>query len=527
MRPFAIESDIYRMSLAQTKNANPLKLCVLGFFMVLMTIDILILAMDASLAPDDVTSKSILAYISVPEQAKFTSTLDFDFENRFRILVAFRSDLAYSPLEPKYRLKIDFDVTSSGANEASMAKIRMSIVISTIKNPKTQSFRGLAYLSDDGKTYEIKDQLDPVSIKLNHERFITGAHDSTLKPLSIELQRILRFLHGHFRRYCYNITGHDKINRFFSIQNTFRVVPQLNTVQNKRSEIFCADFSSLFTNLPHNVVKEKLYYLIDLMFKNAGSEYIVVQGTNVRYDRNNSSTSGRSYHKNDLKGIIEFILRNSFAYYGGNLYQQHKGIPQGNNASPQIADLTLAVMEYQYIRNNIQSGHPLSFSLNRTFRYIDDLFHISDKKDEFIRITTDMYHHSLTLEQTNTGPKESAFLDMSIKVTNTGAVQTSLYNKTDDYSFSVVRYPHYESNIPISMGLNTLHGEIIRIFRNCSLFEHFLERTRQLARYFLQIQYPKEILCSRLYSTLNKTLAISLKYVVCNNDICMHIIEKL
>ncbi|KAF8365373.1 hypothetical protein PRIPAC_83202 [Pristionchus pacificus] len=91
-------------------------------------------------------------------------------------------------------------------------------------------------------------------------------------------------------------------------------------------------------------------------------------------------------------------------------------------------------------------------------------------------------------------------------------VQTSLYNKTDDYSFSVVRYPHYESNIPISMGLNTLHGEIIRIFRNCSLFEHFLERTRQLARYFLQIQYPKEILCSRLYSTLNKTPAISLKY---------------
>uniref|UniRef100_A0A8R1UTH5 Reverse transcriptase domain-containing protein n=1 Tax=Pristionchus pacificus TaxID=54126 RepID=A0A8R1UTH5_PRIPA len=384
--------------------------------------------------------------------------------------------------------------------------------------------------SNDGKTYEIKDQLDPVSIKLNHEkftrsfgiavqtegnlpkiygipkmhknpikfRFITGAHDSTLKPLSIELQKILRFLH---------------------------VVQQLNTVQNKRSEIFCADFSSLFTNLPHNVVKEKLYYLIDLMFKNAGSEYIMVQGTNVRYDRNNSSTSGRSYHKNDLKGIIEFILRNSFAYYGGNLYQQQKGIPQGNNASPQIADLTLAVMEYQYISNNIRSGHPLSFSLNRTFRYIDDLFHISDKKDEFVRITTDMYHHSLTLEQTNTDPKD--ILDMSIKVTITGTVQTSLYNKTDDYSFSVVRYPHYESNIPISMGLNTLHGEIIRIFRNCSLFEHFLERTRQLARYFLQIQYPKEILCSRLYSTLNKTPAISLKYAVYNNDICMHIIEKL
>uniref|UniRef100_A0A8R1U5W9 Reverse transcriptase domain-containing protein n=1 Tax=Pristionchus pacificus TaxID=54126 RepID=A0A8R1U5W9_PRIPA len=317
--------------------------------------------------------------------------------------------------------------------------------------------------STDGKTYEIKDQLDPVNVKLNHEKFT-------------------------------------------------RSFGQLSTVQNKNSKIFCADFSSLFTNLPHDVVKEKMYYLFDLMFKNAGSEYIVVQGTNVRYDRNNSNASGRSYHKNDLKGIVDFILRNSFAYYGGKLYQQRKGIPQGNNASPQIADLTLAVMEYQYIRNNIRIGHTLSFSLNRTFRYIDDLFHISDKTDEFMRITTDMYHHSLTLEQTNTSPKESAFLDMSVAVTNSGTVRTSLYNKTDDYSFSVVRYPHYESNIPISMGLNTLHGEIIRIFRNCSLFEHFLERTRQLAHYFLQIKYPKEILYSRLYSTLNRTPAIALKY---------------
>ncbi|GMT02233.1 hypothetical protein PENTCL1PPCAC_24407, partial [Pristionchus entomophagus] len=234
--------------------------------------------------------------------------------------------------------------------------------------------------------------------------FITGAHDSTLKPLSVELQTIL------------SITSHDKINRFFSIQNTFKVVQQLSTVNNPDCKIFCADFSSLFTNLPHDVVKEKLFTLFDLL-----------------YDRNNSSIAGRSYHKNDLKLIVDFILQNSFAYYGGRLYQQNKGIPQGNNASPQIADLTLAVMEFLYIRNNIRIGHPLSFSLNRTFRYIDDLFHISDRGDEFVRLTLDMYHHSLTLEQTNSEPTEAAFLDLSISVTHSGHIQTSLYNKTDDY----------------------------------------------------------------------------------------------
>ncbi|GMR50784.1 hypothetical protein PMAYCL1PPCAC_20980, partial [Pristionchus mayeri] len=187
--------------------------------------------------------------------------------------------------------------------------------------------------NDGERTYELKPQICPTVIRSNHERFtrsfgiipqtegnlpkiygipkmhknpikfrfITGAHDSTLKPLSIELQKILKFLHGHFRRYCDSITSHDKINRFFSIRNTFKVVQQLSTVHNPNSKIFCADFSSLFTNLPHDVVREKLYFLIDTLFKNAGSEYLVVYGNYVRYDRNNASTTGRSYHKVDFK----------------------------------------------------------------------------------------------------------------------------------------------------------------------------------------------------------------------------------
>ncbi|GMR33651.1 hypothetical protein PMAYCL1PPCAC_03846, partial [Pristionchus mayeri] len=359
--------------------------------------------------------------------------------------------------------------------------------------------------SDGNRTYALKSHILPIDIKTNHERFTRS----------------------HFRRYSENITSHDRINRLFSIQNTFKVVQQLSTVHNPNSKIFCADFSSLFTNLHHDVVREKLYYLIDLLFKNAGSEYLVVQGNCIRYDRNNSSSSGRSYHKVDIKGIIDFILKNSYAYYGEHLYQQNKGIPQGNNASPQIADLTLAVMEFQYIQNQIKVGHSLSYSLNRTFRYIDDLFHISGKANDFIRMTTDMYHQSLTLEQTNTNLYEAAFLDLSISILKTGKVQTSLYNKTDDYSFSVIRYPHFESNIPMSMGVNTLHGEIIRIFRNCSSFEHFLDRVHQLSRYFITIKNPKDIVFYRIYKTLNNNPNIALKYAQPNNEICLQIINGI
>ncbi|KAF8376090.1 hypothetical protein PRIPAC_82519 [Pristionchus pacificus] len=41
----------------------------------------------------------------------------------------------------------DFDVTSSGANEGSVTKKSMPIVISTLENPNSQSFRESTFLA--------------------------------------------------------------------------------------------------------------------------------------------------------------------------------------------------------------------------------------------------------------------------------------------------------------------------------------------------------------------------------------------
>ncbi|KAF8354447.1 hypothetical protein PRIPAC_96070, partial [Pristionchus pacificus] len=89
--------------LAQLKNVASLKLSEFGLSRVLMTMDILIFRTELPLAPDDVTSKTIFG--------------------------------------PRYSTKIVFDVTSSGANGSSVRKINMSIVISTLDNPNSESFR--------------------------------------------------------------------------------------------------------------------------------------------------------------------------------------------------------------------------------------------------------------------------------------------------------------------------------------------------------------------------------------------------
>ena len=353
-------------------------------------------------------------------------------------------------------------------------------------------------------------------------RFITGAQNSSLKPISLELQKILQFLKEHFRRYCTQITERTGVTHYFSISNTEQVVQKLRSAHGVSNKLFCADFASLFTNLPHDVVIDNLYGLIDMMFKNSNMEYVVTSGSHVRYSKQDTGKI-HCYHKNDVKFILKTILDNSFAMYAGTVYKQNRGIPQGNNASPQIADLTLSFMEFRFVKEKVNRNHALAFSLSRTFRYIDDLLHCSSNAADFVNITSAMYHSSLTLEQTNNTDKKSAFLDLDIECTRDG-VTTSLYNKTDDYSFSVVRYPHFSSCIPRRIGLNTLHGEFLRIYRNCSKSQHFYIRSRALTDYFFSVGYPRTLINSRIIRTIKMNPSIALKYGISDGALCASIL---
>ncbi|KAF8375907.1 hypothetical protein PRIPAC_82336, partial [Pristionchus pacificus] len=101
--------------LAQLKNVDSLKLSELGLSRVLMTMDILIFRAELPLAPDDITSKIFVEYLA------FFGT-EIYHKNRFH-------------------------VTSSRANGSSAPKMHMTIVISTLENPDSESFRESTFFS--------------------------------------------------------------------------------------------------------------------------------------------------------------------------------------------------------------------------------------------------------------------------------------------------------------------------------------------------------------------------------------------
>ncbi|EYC20162.1 hypothetical protein Y032_0022g482 [Ancylostoma ceylanicum] len=54
--------------------------------------------------------------------------------------------------------------------------------------------------------------------------------------------------------------------------------------------------------------------------------------------------------------------------FGDNIFMQTKGVPQGGNVSPLLADLTLSYFEYEYAKKHFQFGKDMI-----PFRYMDDI----------------------------------------------------------------------------------------------------------------------------------------------------------
>ena len=70
-------------------------------------------------------------------------------------------------------------------------------------------------------------------------------------------------------------------NLFWSITNSGEVLDNLKARDFKVTSLFTYDFSTLYTTLPHNLVKDKRIDLIEQTFQKAGSSYIACNGRNA------------------------------------------------------------------------------------------------------------------------------------------------------------------------------------------------------------------------------------------------------
>ena len=110
-------------------------------------------------------------------------------------------------------------------------------------------------------------------------------------------------------------------------------------------------------------------------------------------------------------------------------------------------------------------------------RFIDDLCAMNDG-GEFGRSFSQIYPEELELKEEHSGD-HATFLCIDVTIENKRFIY-KLYDKRDDFSFSIVRMPHMCSNIPKAIFYSALVGEYLRIGRSTLKTEHFTPKAGEL-----------------------------------------------
>ena len=90
-------------------------------------------------------------------------------------------------------------------------------------------------------------------------RFIAGARHSSMKKLSQLLHVILCHFRKHFQNYCRKSSSYDGFSKYWSVLNSQEVINVLHKTEYAQNmEFTVADFSTLYTNLPHDLIKNAI-----------------------------------------------------------------------------------------------------------------------------------------------------------------------------------------------------------------------------------------------------------------------------
>ena len=152
-------------------------------------------------------------------------------------------------------------------------------------------------------------------------------------------------------------------------------------------------------------------------------------------------------------------------------------MPMGFDPAPWWANLYLYSFEKAYMKNIIITDKIQARSYHAAKRFIDDIALINDGGN-FTKYYKDIYPPELELKLENSG-NQASFLNLFVEKSD-GIFKYKLYDKRDDFPFSIVRMPFKDSNIPENIFYSALSGEILRIGRSTLLKEDFIPKISEL-----------------------------------------------
>ena len=224
------------------------------------------------------------------------------------------------------------------------------------------------------------------------------------------------------------------------------------------------DFSTLYTSIPHDLLKSRMNSIINNAFKykNGATRYTHIKGgRNKSYFTSDPLNGDNKYTANEICKMTEFLVDNINVRFVGQLFRQMVGIPMGTNCAPLLADLFLYSYENEFSDKLVKEGkRKLARKFNLTYCYIDDLISFNNKR--FKELISDIYPKELTISETTESTSIASYLDLRFIRDKSNNITTKLYDKHDAFGFHIVNFPFMSSNIPSAPAYGVYSSQLIR-----------------------------------------------------------------
>ena len=114
-------------------------------------------------------------------------------------------------------------------------------------------------------------------------RFIANSSSCTTTKLPKLLTSCLTAIKAKVIKYCETVYERSGQNMFWPIKNSGEVLSKLKDIGYQSTRLSTYDFSTLYTTLPYNLIKEKLLDLIERTFYKSKVSYTLLDMIRKRF----------------------------------------------------------------------------------------------------------------------------------------------------------------------------------------------------------------------------------------------------
>ena len=345
-------------------------------------------------------------------------------------------------------------------------------------------------------------------------RPIVATVDSFLENPNRVLQSVLQLVEDSLRKAAL-VPHAGRPRSYWRVTSGMDALLRLDQVKDKIIHVATVDVKAMYTSLTQSFLGPAVLHEISYALHLEHASHFVVTLHNTAFGNHKDHASfgfgprhqdSNTYDIFQLEAIINFVIREYLFTVGNAVIHQINGIPMGGGASPAIAIIALGHLERIYANN-----HPSSPLCNHIFRLMDDMLVINypgfhKNYDIIYRKAETGIELELVQSVTNGATfSHTHFLDLSLVISRPNfRLSISVYNKTNEFPFEVIRLPSPHSNLPKSTLIQILASEIFRHWRLTRPKSDSLDTIRKLLIYLVTRRKYSKILIYRALNTLNK-----------------------